>query len=251
MKNYVLVSLILTTAVCASDNITIRYARIDELDQALSFDREVTFEFFKPLYLEFYADFPNGKNPDGFLNEELAEDREFFRKAIVQEDSSRLLIAEDNNQKAIVGLLLFHKEELLKQLDFLVDNRYRTRGVGKTLVRTSFRCLEDVTSCIKKEKSRRVGFKEEQTMQLDLLLVHKSYRNKGAGKKLVKTSLTCFEDVTSCVVYPLRFGNTQTLKFYESLGFVNYGVGPIEKINAYGVSFSEMQYYYRLDVTKF
>lgn len=89
--------------------------------------------------------------------------------------------------------------------------------------------------------------KEDNILQLDLLLVGKEYKRHGIGTKLIKIALECFADATFCIVYPLRFGNNETLKFYESLGFINCGFGPENKLNSYGVSYDKMHFFYKMD----
>jgi ribosomal protein S18 acetylase RimI-like enzyme len=186
----------LLTCVINTSTIQIRLATLDDLADTLQLDHRVSFEFFKPLYQTYYANFPNGKNPDYFLNAELLEDEQAFLSAIYGENFSRLLVAQDTITTSLVGLLLFHKEDTL--------------------------------------------------LTLDLLLIDKEYRHQGVGRKLVQSALTIFEDITSCEVYPLRFGNDTALRFYESLGFINCGLGPVDEINTYGVSYADMYYFYKL-----
>ncbi len=102
--------------------------------------------------------------------------------------------------------------------------------------------------------SKRIGglivfHKEhEDTIELDLLLVDKDYRKMGIGRKLVYNAVATFKYIKTCIVYPVRHKNDATLKFYQSLGFKNLGVCPLDKMNPYGIKYSDMYFYFRLDV---
>jgi Acetyltransferase (GNAT) family. len=86
---------------------------------------------------------------------------------------------------------------------------------------------------------------------LDLLLVDKNYRGKGIGKKLVRSVVQIFKDIKAMIVYPIQFNNDDTLKFYESLGFKNFGLASEDKINSHGIRHSDMYYYFRLDMNEY
>lgn len=82
-------------------------------------------------------------------------------------------------------------------------------------------------------------------MQIDLLMVDENYRGHGIGKALIKNMISEFKDLKKCIVYPVRFENEPTLKFYYSVGFKNLGVGA-ENLNVYGFKYSEL--YYKLEL---
>lgn len=180
--------------------IIIRPAQIEELKEAFDLDARVTFEFFKPLLLKSYSHLIDPKNIDDLLNSDLVTEEKLLSEAIKTPENKRLHIAYDTNKKCIAGLLLFHKEKELAELD--------------------------------------------------LLLVDKDYRNRGIGKRLVYSVLDVFNDITTITVHPLKIDNNATLKFYESLGFKNLGSGPSDKINTFGVRYSDMYFMYKLDVHK-
>ncbi len=92
--------------------------------------------------------------------------------------------------------------------------------------------------------------KDELSLELDLLLVDKAARGLGVGKSLILQALATFEDITICDVYPFRFGNDATLAFYEKMGFVRLGLGPIERMSSYGIPYAELYFYYRLTLTR-
>lgn len=101
------------------------------------------------------------------------------------------------------------------------------------------------------DKKHIVGFLlfhiEEEIIELDLLLIDKNYRRKGIGKKLIINAIDTFKQAESVIVYPLSIDNIDTLNFYESIGFINFGPSPMEGTNAYGVNYHKMHYYFKLD----
>lgn len=89
---------------------------------------------------------------------------------------------------------------------------------------------------------------DPRTLELDLLLVDAPYRGKGIGKKLIYQAIALSKGITSCVVYPLRYANANTLAFYRTIGFVYLGPDRREHRNVYGIKCSDMYLHYRLDV---
>ncbi len=175
------------------ETISIRPAITQDLPAILALDEEITYDFFKPLYLTHYKDYPNGQNPDLFLSKELIEDKKMFPEYVKQHGNDRLYVAYDNNKNIPAGFLVFHRSN-------------------------------------------------KSSMWLELLFIHKDYRRMGLGKKLIETALRVFQGIDTCHVYPLRFGNNVTLKFYEHLGFVNQGIAP--KTNSYGANSAEWYFHY-------
>ena len=53
---------------------------------------------------------------------------------------------------------------------------------------------------------------------IDLLMVDQAYRGTGIGKQLVLAARDRFAGIRSMSVYPLRFANEATLKFYKKFG---------------------------------
>ena len=146
--------------------IIIRPALEDDLEGVMQLDREVSWEYFKPLFLE-YTGLPLAENPDALLEEELVPDREMFIKGINHVDGNRLYIACDDN--TIIGFVAFCKEQT--------------------------------------------------TVNIDLLCVHKDYRNKKIGRRLLDVALTTFNDIDTCTLVVLD-KNISARKLYESYGFV-------------------------------
>ena len=91
---------------------------------------------------------------------------------------------------------------------------------------------------------------DRQSIEIDLLLVDQSHRGKGIGKQLVRAACKAFEGIKICDVYSFKRENSTTLTFYEKIGFINMGDGPVDRINSYGISFAELYFHYRLDVSK-
>ncbi|MDR3647236.1 MAG: GNAT family N-acetyltransferase [Candidatus Babeliales bacterium] len=165
----------------------------------MELDRKVTYEFFKPLFIDIYTNLGIKNDIDNDLEEELKNDSQTFSNLIQSNGIERLHVAWDTLQNIPCGLLLFHKEE-------------------------------------------------NNEIMLDLLLVDKNYRGQGIGKRLVNSTYKTFDGIKIVTVYPVQFNNKNTLKFYESLGFKNLGVGPFDKINIYGIRYSDMYYHFKLDM---
>ena len=89
---------------------------------------------------------------------------------------------------------------------------------------------------------------ENDEIILDLLLVDAAYRGQGIGKKLVRSIFSVFRDAKKVTVYPMQYNNDTTLKFYEALGFKNFGVGSNEKLNSHGIPYSKIYYHYELNL---
>lgn len=103
------------------------------------------------------------------------------------------------------------------------------------------------------EKNAIMGFiivhkMSESTLEIDLLLILKEYRGMKLGKSLIAQALNHFPEVTICHVHPLRFANESTLRFYESIGFINMGLPTIDALCIYGIPYSEMYLHYQLDL---
>ncbi len=143
--------------------IIIRPALEGDLENVMQLDREISWEYFKPLFLE-YTGLPLAENPDTLLEEDLVPDREMFIHAI---KNTWLYIACENTK--IIGFIAFSREQA--------------------------------------------------TVNIDLLLVHKDYRNKKVGKGLLNTALTAFNDIETCTLIVLD-KNISARKLYESYGFV-------------------------------
>lgn len=104
------------------------------------------------------------------------------------------------------------------------------------------------------EKNAIMGFiivhkTSENDLEIDLLLILKEYRGMKLGKSLITQALNHFPEVTMCHVHPLRFANESTLKFYESIGFINMGIPTTDALCIYGIPFSEMYLDYQLNLT--
>ena len=95
-----------------------------------------------------------------------------------------------------------------------------------------------------------------ENFKIRLLIVDKKYRGQRIGKRLINellvSALKCFPKLKYCIVYPYKFANEDTLKFYMSVGFENLGL-PEDYLqdNLYKVKYSELYYYFRLDLSKF
>jgi GNAT superfamily N-acetyltransferase len=197
--NFIILFLILSfqNAWCASDAIVIRSIVQEDVQPLLALDREITHEFFTPVFEKTYELLGIDRDAQRDLEEELSFDEESFSDCVNSAGDERLYIAYDQMQHTYCGFIMYHK----------VDR---------------------------------------QSVEIDLLMVDKLYRNKGIGKKLVRSIFQAFDGIKSCVVYPLQFFNESTLIFYESLGFINCGVGPHDKINTHDIKYSDLYFHYQL-----
>lgn len=91
---------------------------------------------------------------------------------------------------------------------------------------------------------------DPRTLELDLLLVDAPYRGKGIGKKLIFQAIALSGTITSCIVYPLRYANADTLAFYRAIGFTDLGPDRREQQNVYGIKCSDMYLHYRMAIKK-
>lgn len=87
------------------------------------------------------------------------------------------------------------------------------------------------------------------TVEIDLLEIDAAYRGIGIGKRLVQSIFDAFSTTKTCIVYPLRSKNENTLKFYASLGFKNLGIDPRPK-RVHGIPCADLYCYLRYDVTQ-
>ncbi len=90
---------------------------------------------------------------------------------------------------------------------------------------------------------------DADTVEIDLLEIDPAYRGIGIGKRLVQSIFDAFSTTKSCLVYPLRYKNDDTLRFYYALGFKNLGIDPRPK-SVHGIPCADLYWYLRLDVTE-
>ena len=184
--------------------IIIKEAETTDLAQIIQLDCNVSFEYFKPIYQQYYSEYDFGKNPDYYLDQELILDIETFHDYINHVSPKYgFLVARDTNINNIVGLLLFHQEDI-------------------------------------------------STGYLDLFLIHKDYRKQGIGRALFYKAMEHFSDMKQWIVEPMQLGNEATLKFYNSLGFVNYGPSQDNRLNHYGVPVNQIYFHFvkSMDATR-
>ena len=148
-KNMIFIYFSIFFSVTAQDSsIIIRPAQIDELTEILKFDWHVSIEFFKPLFMQYYADLPFGKNAGHYLRVDVDHDEDIFINSIKEVESSRLYIAYDQADSRIAGLILFHQEESSVEIDLLlVAKEYRRMGIGKKLVQAACSYYQDSQFC--------------------------------------------------------------------------------------------------------
>jgi len=143
------------------ESVAVRPAVITELPQILALDREISFEHFKPLFLQ-YPDRSIGKNADHILEQELEYDEVAFTQAINDTTHQQKLYVAYGDH-AIIGFANFQCNNASVIIDLLcIDKKYRGKGVGKQMANQILQ-LPDVTSfrlaVIEKNKGARMFWK--------------------------------------------------------------------------------------------
>lgn len=111
---------------------TIRYAEVTDLDAIITLDRAISWEYFKPLLLEYNSD---EKSIDDGLEEELTHDGKIFLKAVNFQKDRRIKVACRGDE--VIGFVSFSKRLDLLYIDLLmIDRKWRGCGIGKKLLNT-------------------------------------------------------------------------------------------------------------------
>lgn len=173
----------------------IRHAQESDLESIMALDREISWEHFKSLFLE-YQGLPLAENPDALLEEDLLNDRKMFIEGINQQQNNYLYVATDTGR--VIGFIALSKEET--------------------------------------------------NLAINLIFVHKDYRNKKIGKRLLETALSLFSDTITCSLIVLD-KNTQARKFYESYGFIQKELPePLKQL--YSPEYAHIYIFYELPLSK-
>jgi GNAT superfamily N-acetyltransferase len=119
--------------------IEIRPAHSEEIPAVLELDRKVTYEFFKPLFIDAYQYLGLKRDVDKELEKELALDAQLFSELAQAQGLERLHIAWDTMHNIPCGLIAFHLEDTEIILDILlVEAAYRAQKIGKRLLQSMF-----------------------------------------------------------------------------------------------------------------
>lgn len=134
-----------------TSSIQIRFATENDLLELLCLDERVTFEFFKPLYEQYYAHVFKDKDIEKVLRDELVDDLEMFEAAVERQDlkirTEVLFCAYDLEKKCYAGLIYAYQHQASKDVQLgllVVDENYRHHGVGKALVLKVFEYYKNV-----------------------------------------------------------------------------------------------------------
>lgn len=138
--------------ICAQDasDIIIRSAEKDDLPALLDFDHAVSYEYFKPLFVEAYAHLPIGKDPDYFLDKDLETDKTWFAQCLAGQTDDYFLVAQDVENNRIAGFLIVRlvAPDTLQLELFMVGKDYRRHGVGRALFYASLKPFRGISTCI-------------------------------------------------------------------------------------------------------
>lgn len=125
--------------------INIRPAQQDDLEAVLELDRIISWEYFKPLFLQ-YTGLILSQKPDELLEDDLKKDRTMLSEGINHINNQRLLVACDQND--IVGFASYQKEDLNIHVNLIFINKeYRNRKIGKRLMDSVLHTFADTRSC--------------------------------------------------------------------------------------------------------
>lgn len=85
----------------------------------------------------------------------------------------------------------------------------------------------------------------DDTLNLDLILVAKDYRNKGICSKFIQTIIENFSEIKMITTEVLQC-NLAACKAYEKIGFKNTGPGSADKTNCFGFGLDKWIFVYKL-----
>lgn len=126
--------------------IIIRPANLDDLESVLELDREISWEYFKPLFLV-DNDPSISENADALLEEDLIHDQIMFLEGAKEINQQRLYIALDSQGK-IIGFIVFHLREKTVIIDLLlIQKDYRNQKIGKKLLESTFSVFDSIDHC--------------------------------------------------------------------------------------------------------
>jgi ribosomal protein S18 acetylase RimI-like enzyme len=126
------------------EQIDVRPAVMQELPTILALDREISYEYFKPLFL-LYPDTSLGENPDQILEDELLNDQEAFLEAVEKNTDEHVFVACKEDKLVGFCYFNFHANSLVIEL-LCIAKEYRGTGIGKRIVNKIFESFS-VDSC--------------------------------------------------------------------------------------------------------
>lgn len=149
MLKIIFLYLVLYNLQISSSIIIIQKPATTDLDALTKLDRKVCYEYFKPLYQQYYAHYSFGMDPDTRLEQDILEDKEMFAHCIEENGKYQLLAAFDSIANTIVGLLVFYKKdaESLELELLIIDSEYRKQGIGKRLIMEAIKKCDRIKTC--------------------------------------------------------------------------------------------------------
>lgn len=139
----------ISLSLCKIENIVVRPALQPDLKSIIEVDTHVSYEHFKPIFANHYANLWIGQYPDEFLEKDIKNDIENFEKCITDpSNDQKLLIAYDNSKQACVGFIIFHKDNNKLVIDLLlIEKEYRNLGIGKKLMQRALTIFDNINIC--------------------------------------------------------------------------------------------------------
>lgn len=127
-----------------NSNIIIRPALESDLVEIMNLDRKVSWEHFKPIFLQ-YTGLPLAEKPEELLEKDLEFDKEMLIQSIHNQNNRYLNIAINSDK--IVGFIAFRVEKSTIYIELIfVDKDYRSKKIGQRLIDTMISNFKNIDS---------------------------------------------------------------------------------------------------------
>ncbi len=127
-----------------NSNIIIRPALESDLVEIMNLDRKVSWEHFKPIFLQ-YTGLPLAEKSEELLEKDLEFDKEMFIQSIHNQNNRYLNIAINSDK--IVGFIAFRVEKSTIYIELIfVDKDYRSKKIGQRLIDTMISNFKNIDS---------------------------------------------------------------------------------------------------------
>ncbi len=127
---------------------SIQLASFADLESIMALDIAISYEYFKPLFLQ-YPEFEGKENEvEKMLADEIETDNLWFADCIAMKEYQRLFIACQNNN--CVGFVACHRQDAaIIVIDLLmIAAENRGKGIGKQLIHTCILAFPEASTCM-------------------------------------------------------------------------------------------------------
>lgn len=155
MKKCTMLTVIFIVKICFTttlqtrvSDIVFREANLSDLEELYKVDREVTYEYFLPLYKNqaLFSD----KDPSFYFEQELERDKELFADCVNGNAKAKLFIAYNEVTKCILGFVLMSEESDAATITIellLILKEFRKKGIGRKLVYYGINSFPNAQQC--------------------------------------------------------------------------------------------------------